>query len=69
LFFVYSDGLIEACNEQDEFFGESRLRDILIRVKDKTSREIGKYIIQSVDQFRGDAFSFDDLSMIVLKRV
>ncbi|MFC2088671.1 PP2C family protein-serine/threonine phosphatase [Calditrichota bacterium] len=68
LFFVYSDGLIEACNERDEFYGEERLRKLLLEHKKKSSREVGKLIINSVDLFRGDTFSYDDLSMIILKR-
>lgn len=68
ILFIYSDGLIEACNENDEFYGEKNLRNILLETKDLSSNEIGKKIMLSVDKFVGDATLHDDLSMIILKR-
>lgn len=68
ILFVYSDGLIEACNENNEFYGEENLRNILHETKDLLSNEIGKKIMLSVDKFVGDATLHDDLSMIILKK-
>ncbi len=68
LFFVYSDGLIEACNENSEFYGEEKLREILQETKHLVCNEIGKKIMLSVDGFVGDAMLHDDLSMIIMKR-
>ena len=67
MFFIYSDGLTEANNEDGEFFGEARLHELLKKYGDKSSREMGKSILNSVDIFRGDAISYDDLSMIIIK--
>lgn len=69
LFFVYSDGLIEACNENSEFFGETKLKNILREIKHLPSNEIGKRIMLSVDGFVGDATLHDDLSMIIIKKL
>ena len=68
IFFVYSDGLIEACNENSDFYGEDRLREILKEVKNFDCNEMGKKIMLSVDKFVGDAMLHDDLSMIIMKR-
>ena len=68
LFFVYSDGLIEACNENSEFYGEEKLREILQETKHLACNEIGKKIMLSVDGFVGDATLHDDLSMIIIKK-
>jgi len=68
LLFVYSDGLIEACNENSEFYGETKLRNILQETKHLACNEIGKNIMLSVDGFVGDATLHDDLSMIILKK-
>ena len=68
IFFVYSDGLIEACNENSEFYGEWKLREILQETKHLACNEIGKKIMLSVDGFVGAATLHDDLSMIIMKK-
>lgn len=68
LLFVYSDGLIEACNEESEFYGEEKLREILQETKHLACNEIGKKIMLSVDGFVRDATLHDDLSMIIMKK-
>jgi hypothetical protein len=68
ILFVYSDGLIEACNENNEFYGEAKLQEILCETKNLPSRDIGKKIMLSVDKFVCDATLHDDLSMIILKK-
>ncbi len=68
IFFIYSDGLTEANNEDGEFFGDDRLYELLKKFSDKSSREMGKSILNSVNVFCGDAISHDDLSMIIIKR-
>lgn len=68
ILFVYSDGLIEACNENDEFYGDSKLHQVLLESKNLPCIEIGKNIMLSVDRFVGDKPLYDDLSMIILKK-
>jgi len=68
IFFVYSDGLIEACNENSEFYGEENLKEVLQEIKHSSSNEIGKKIMLSVDGFVRDATLHDDLSMIIMKK-
>ncbi len=68
ILFVYSDGLIEACNENNEFYGETKLHHVLQKLKQLPCNEIGKNIMLSVDRFVADAPLYDDLSMIILKK-
>jgi hypothetical protein len=68
LFFVYSDGLIEACNENTEFYGEQRMRNILQENKMLSCSELGRKIMIDVDNFVGESALHDDLSMIILKK-
>jgi len=68
IFFVYSDGLIEACNENSEFYGEEKLKEVLQDTRDLGCNVIGKKIMLSVDNFVGDATLHDDLSMIIMKK-
>ncbi len=66
---VYSDGLPDAKNVNGEFFGTTRLFDILQRSSGLASDEIAEHILSSVNHFIGEAKVYDDLSMIVMKRI
>lgn len=66
---VYSDGLSDAKNVAGEFFGTQRLLKLLPTLKDLEAPEAGERIVAEVDRFVGDARVYDDLSLIVLKRL
>ncbi|MFH0991169.1 MAG: PP2C family protein-serine/threonine phosphatase [bacterium] len=66
---LYSDGLTEAQNEQEEFFGEQRLSDFLSRRAGLPTEEFGERLVHEVDEFLGDARANDDLSLAVIKRM
>jgi hypothetical protein len=68
ILFVYSDGLVEACNDHDEFFGDTNLERILQNSKHLSCNDMGENIMSAVDKFIGDTPLYDDLSMIILKR-
>ena len=66
---IYSDGVTEARNRTNDFFGESRLMKLLSENSHRASAEIGKKILAAVKTFIGDERASDDLSMILLKRM
>ena len=66
---VFSDGVTEAINATDEFFGDERLRARLPALARLAARDIGTRVVAAVDEFVGDARPHDDLSLIVLRRV
>ncbi|HES59728.1 MAG TPA: hypothetical protein ENO18_04780, partial [Caldithrix sp.] len=68
IFFVYSDGLTEAMSESSVFFGEQRLKDLLLQLKKYPANYIGENILKQVDYFMGEKDPTDDLSMIILKK-
>lgn len=68
ILFVYSDGLTEARNESDAFFGETRLTKLLKKIKHDSVSQIAQAILQSVDNFVSDILYSDDLSFVILKR-
>lgn len=68
LFIVYSDGVFEAQNSSGEFLGIERFHYLLKYYSDKSPAEMGKSIISQIEQFIGDSPSFDDISLIILKR-
>lgn len=67
--FIYSDGITDARNEAGKFFGEDNLIKLLQRNSAFSVEKIGKNILNEVDRFIGDARMYDDLSMVILKRM
>ena len=65
---VFSDGLTEATNDRDEFFGDERLQAQLALLARLAAGSLGEGIVAAVDQFVGDARPHDDLSLIILRR-
>ena len=65
----YSDGVTEARNRKNDFFGESRLMNLLSENSHRTSGEIGKKILAAVKCFIKDERASDDLSVILLKQM
>lgn len=66
---VYSDGLTEAQNEQEAFFGEPRLLELLPQLAPYPAQVIGERLLAEVDRFIGQARAFDDISIAILKRL
>jgi serine phosphatase RsbU (regulator of sigma subunit) len=66
---TYSDGLTEALNDAGEFYGEDRLRAGFAGLAPLSARQAGARILESVDAFIGTTRPYDDLSLIVLKRI
>ena len=66
---VFSDGLTEAMNGRDEFFGDERLQACLPALGRMAAQAIGARVVATVDEFVGDARPHDDLSLVVLRRV
>ncbi len=68
LFVAYSDGVSEARNERDEFFGDQRLKALLGKSAGISPDRVGEKILAAVDAFVGEAPRSDDLSLILIKR-
>jgi sigma-B regulation protein RsbU (phosphoserine phosphatase) len=68
LFLVYSDGIIEAFNAQEEEFGEERLNRIILENWNDPSEKLLENILQAVSKFTGDAPQTDDITLIIIKR-
>jgi len=66
---IYSDGLTEALNPAGEFYGEERLLAVFPELPTLPAAQAGAKILESVDAFIGATRPYDDLSLIVLKRL
>ena len=64
---VYTDGLTEAENRQQEQFGEQRLMDILCNNHFDCGKDVVEYLKVQVDKFRDGAVVNDDLTLLCLR--
>jgi sigma-B regulation protein RsbU (phosphoserine phosphatase) len=64
---LYTDGVTEATNEQDEEYGVERLTRCVEREKIHTSRDIIEAIVKEVMAFAGTRPQHDDITIMVLK--
>ncbi len=64
--FIYSDGLNEAENQQQEQFGDGRLFNILLNTRFDSAHQMVETIRLAVEQYRNGAEPNDDLSMLCL---
>jgi serine phosphatase RsbU (regulator of sigma subunit) len=62
----YTDGIVEAMNDQKEIFGFERLLDVVQRAKSMTAEALLKTILYEVNEFAGETAQHDDLTVIVV---
>ena len=65
--YLYTDGVTEAHNSQNELFGEERLLESLNSTKGMSVEEICKKVKKDVDAFVSDAEQFDDITMLCVR--
>jgi serine phosphatase RsbU (regulator of sigma subunit) len=67
LFVLFTDGISEAMNADDDCFGEARLARLLEEHADLPADELRERILRDVEAFAGGAPQHDDMTMILLK--
>ncbi len=65
--FVYTDGVPEATNINNELYGTDRMLEALNKDPDASQEQILKTVKTSVDEFVGECDPFDDLTMLGFK--
>lgn len=65
--FVYTDGVPEATNVENELFGTDRMLEILNTEPDGAPEAILANVMKGIEAFVGDAKQFDDITMLCLK--
>ena len=65
--FVYTDGVPEATNADEELFGTKRMIEALNSDLDAEPQDVLKNVRTAVDAFVNDADQFDDLTMLCLE--
>jgi len=66
LFAIYTDGITEAFNQQEEEFGEERLIDTLRRCRDRSTKEVIAAVFDEVTRFSPHE-QRDDVTLIVAR--
>ena len=62
--YVYTDGVPEAINQNEELFGTDRMLAALNRNPEASPMELLQSVKQEIDAFAGDAPQFDDITML-----
>ncbi len=65
---VFSDGVTETWNADDEEYGEGRLVELLTKLRDRDAPGLQAAILDSIEEFAAGAKATDDRTLIVLKR-
>jgi serine phosphatase RsbU (regulator of sigma subunit) len=64
---MYTDGITEAINEQEEAFGLERLIQVILTHRDLSSQAIIDQVQREVISFAGSQPQFDDITLMILK--
>lgn len=65
---LYTDGITEIIDQDEQEFGDDRLEDLIRQNAHLSAQEIASLILHTIHEFAGTANSFDDETLIVLKR-
>ena len=66
---LYTDGIVEATNSKFEFFGDDKMKEVILNNKNFSSKEIAENIIETVQKFSARAKYSDDKTVVVIKRI
>ncbi|MBD3379864.1 MAG: CHASE2 domain-containing protein [Candidatus Omnitrophica bacterium] len=67
LFILYTDGVTEAMNPEEEMFGQERLVELGKKLKGYTPKEAVETIHQAVAEFAGKAKQHDDITVMAIR--
>lgn len=65
--FVYTDGVTDALDEQDRFFGEAQLEEVLRSHGEAHPQKLVETVLSRVQTYEGAAPQFDDITLLALR--
>jgi len=65
---IYTDGVTEACNAKERYFGEDGLIGSLRSQFSSSSREVVNTVFTDLQTCMGDAIRSDDITLLAIKR-
>lgn len=69
LIFFFTDGISEAMNENEDEFGEERIKSLIAQNPDCSSDNLIKIILDEITKFRNKAPQSDDITCGVIKKI
>ena len=63
LLLMFTDGVSEAQNIENEEFGEKRIEEVILNNGTQSPTELNSTLFASLEDFRGDAEQFDDITI------
>jgi sigma-B regulation protein RsbU (phosphoserine phosphatase) len=66
-FVLFSDGVSEAMNREDDFYGEERLLEALAAVRDAPPADLVAHVMADVQRFVDGAKQSDDITMLATR--
>jgi len=67
LIFLFTDGVTEVFNEENDEFGEERLREVIKTERKSPLNEIQESLLAEMNRFRGTRNFSDDLTTLMLR--
>jgi sigma-B regulation protein RsbU (phosphoserine phosphatase) len=64
--FIYTDGVTEARNRAGDFYGLSRLDDVLMHARDRNARELLGDALKSLNEFSSGTNATDDRTLLAV---
>ncbi len=65
---LYTDGITEVVNGDEDEFGEERLEALITENAQLPVHDISQRVLQAVADFAGEQSLFDDATLVVIKR-
>jgi serine phosphatase RsbU (regulator of sigma subunit) len=67
LFFLYTDGIVEALNQAHQFYGREKLIELIKEQKNNSASKIVNAVTRSVNRFIGSAKQHDDMTLMAIR--
>jgi sigma-B regulation protein RsbU (phosphoserine phosphatase) len=65
---VYSDGITEAINSEEDEFGLQRLEKLILENRNNSPQSLADKIVQEIRTYCGSTPQYDDLTLLIIKR-
>jgi serine phosphatase RsbU (regulator of sigma subunit) len=65
---LYTDGITDAMNEKEQFFGEKRFQDLIHRHYRKSVKDLHGLLLNEVQEWIGQTQQYDDITLMVIGR-
>ena len=65
---LYTDGITEVIDAQEEEFGEERLEELVVQNGSRPAQELAQMVVEAAASFGQDQRAFDDETLVVIRR-